>query len=236
MHDVAVGVAIVLGSGLGDFANSHRRRRHVSVRRAAALARVEGRRPRGQARRRHDSGETHRRACRPISHAYEGHDMRTVTFAIRALGVLGVRTLILTNAAGGVNTSFAAGALMVIDDHINLMGGNPLVGANDDRFGSRFPDIVRGVLASTAWDCRRGGPRDIDAPPRHGIYAALARSELRKRRPKSATCGRSAPTPWACPPCRKRLSRATWASPCWASRASATWPPVCCRSRWITTR
>jgi purine nucleoside phosphorylase len=65
-----------------------------------------------------------------------------VTFAVRALGLLGVKTLILTNAAGGVNTSFAQGALMVIDDHINLTGHNPLVGDNDDRFGVRFPDMT----------------------------------------------------------------------------------------------
>src|SRR4029453_2543800 len=74
-------------------------------------------------------------------HLYEGHDANTVTFAVRALGVLGVKTLILTNAAGGVNTGFAQGALMVLDDHINLTGHNPLVGANDDRFGVRFPDM-----------------------------------------------------------------------------------------------
>ena len=61
---------------------------------------------------------------------------------MRALGLLGVKTLILTNAAGGVNTGFAQGALMVIDDHINLMGDNPLVGANDERFGPRFPDMT----------------------------------------------------------------------------------------------
>src|SRR4029077_5948875 len=74
-------------------------------------------------------------------HVYEGHDLRTVTFAVRALGLLGVKTLLLTNAAGGVNTGFSQGALMVIDDHINLMGANPLVGPNDDRFGPRFPDM-----------------------------------------------------------------------------------------------
>src|SRR5437899_2192214 len=64
-------------------------------------------------------------------HMYEGHDLGTVTFAVRALGLLGVQTLILTNVAGAVNTTFAAGALMVIDDHINLTGGNPLVGPNE---------------------------------------------------------------------------------------------------------
>src|SRR5687767_14121529 len=67
------------------------------------------------------------------AHFYEGHDLRTVTFATRVLWLLGVKTLILTNAAGGINTAFKPGTLMVIDDHINLLGSNPLVGPNDDR-------------------------------------------------------------------------------------------------------
>jgi purine-nucleoside phosphorylase len=76
------------------------------------------------------------------AHFYEGHSMAVATFATRVLGVLGVRTLILTNAAGGINLNFKPGTLMAIDDHINLMGTNPLVGANEDRFGPRFPDMT----------------------------------------------------------------------------------------------
>ena len=75
-------------------------------------------------------------------HLYEGHDMPTVTFAVRTLGRLGVPRLILTNAAGGISPNCARGALMVIDDHINLLGNNPLVGPNDERFGLRFPDMT----------------------------------------------------------------------------------------------
>ena len=86
-------------------------------------------------------GRDDRGAGGPLSRVRR-HDLQTVTFAVRALGLLGVKTLILTNAAGGVNTGFSQGALMVIDDHINLIGGNPLVGANDDRFGPRFPDMT----------------------------------------------------------------------------------------------
>ena len=73
-------------------------------------------------------------AGRPIAalagrvHFYEGHDLAAVVFATRVMGRLGVRELILTNAAGGINTGFASGALMVIDDHINLLGSNPLIG------------------------------------------------------------------------------------------------------------
>jgi len=74
-------------------------------------------------------------------HLYEGHGLATVTFATRVMGRLGVKALILTNAAGGINTRFCQGALMVIDDHINLQGTNPLIGPNDLRFGVRFPDM-----------------------------------------------------------------------------------------------
>src|SRR5438128_1130262 len=74
-------------------------------------------------------------------HYYEGHDMRAVVHLARVAGRLGIKTLIVTNAAGGVNTSFAPGDLMLISDHINLMGGNPLLGPNIDELGPRFPDM-----------------------------------------------------------------------------------------------
>ena len=75
-------------------------------------------------------------------HLYEGHDAATVVFATRVMGRLGVKHVILTNAAGGINLGFSSGVLMLIDDHINLLGANPLVGENDDRLGPRFPDMT----------------------------------------------------------------------------------------------
>lgn len=75
-------------------------------------------------------------------HYYEGYEMAQVMFPVRAFGVLGVKNLILTNAAGSVRTSLKQGMLMLIRDHINLMGANPLRGANDERFGVRFPDMT----------------------------------------------------------------------------------------------
>lgn len=75
-------------------------------------------------------------------HFYEGYEMGQVIFPVRVLGLLGVKSLILTNAAGSVDTDFKQGTLMVIRDHINLMGVNPLRGANDERFGVRFPDMT----------------------------------------------------------------------------------------------
>jgi purine-nucleoside phosphorylase len=106
------------------------------------------------------------------AHYYEGHELTKSTFSIRVLGLLGVKRLILTNAAGGINTSFESGALMVIDDHINLFGTNPLIGPNDDRFGPRFPDMTE------AYSRRLRAAADEAARERgiavsHGIYAAL---------------------------------------------------------------
>ena len=76
-------------------------------------------------------------------HYYEGYDMNQVMFPMRTFGVLGVKNVILTNAAGSVRTSMKQGTLMLIRDHINLMGVNPLRGANDERFGARFPDMTK---------------------------------------------------------------------------------------------
>ena len=105
-------------------------------------------------------------------HLYEGHEAGRVAFAVRALGLLGVKTLILTNAAGGVNTGFAQGALMAIDDHINLTGQNPLVGDNDERFGARFPDMTE-VYSSRLRGIADRAAQAIGLALPHGIYAAL---------------------------------------------------------------
>ena len=75
-------------------------------------------------------------------HYYEGHDLRTVTLPVRVMRALGVKTLILTNAAGGVNAGFDVGDLMLLSDHINLTGASPLTGSNIDELGPRFPDMT----------------------------------------------------------------------------------------------
>ncbi len=164
-------IGLVLGSGLGDFAGTlgeavsmpyaglphwpssnvigHEGRLVVGTSRGKTVAALSGR-----------------------SHVYEGHDLRTVTFAVRVLGLLGVKTLILTNAAGGINTSFSEGALMVIDDHINLIGNNPLAGPNDDRFGPRFPDMTE-VYSKRLRRMADEAARAMGMTLPHGVYVAL---------------------------------------------------------------
>lgn len=105
-------------------------------------------------------------------HYYEGHDLGTVVFATRVMARLGVRRVILTNAAGGINTTFAQGALMIIDDHINMLGSNPLIGPNDDRFGPRFPDmseVYSARLRAIADEAARARGVSVS----HGIYVAV---------------------------------------------------------------
>jgi purine-nucleoside phosphorylase len=105
-------------------------------------------------------------------HFYEGHDLASVVFATRVMGRLGVRRLILTNAAGGINTAFAQGALMIIDDHINMMGSNPLIGPNDERVGPRFPDMSE-VYSSRLRTIADEAARAKGVAVSHGIYVAV---------------------------------------------------------------
>jgi purine-nucleoside phosphorylase len=105
------------------------------------------------------------------AHLYEGHDLATVVFAVRVMGRLGVKQVILTNAAGGINTSFAQGALMIIDDHINLLGSNPLIGPNDERLGTRFPDMSE-VYSSRLRGIADEAAAAVGVPVTHGVYVA----------------------------------------------------------------
>lgn len=164
-------VAIVLGSGLGAFADELTESTSIAYKEinGFAQATVEGHAGRlviGKA------GEVPVAAMQGRFHFYEGYSLEEVTFPIRVLKSLGVRTLILTNAAGSLNTEFTPGSLMVISDHINLMGVNPLIGRNDERFGPRFPDLtstydpdLQNIVIHEA------NALNIDL--RRGVYAAL---------------------------------------------------------------
>src|SRR6267142_7287692 len=106
-------------------------------------------------------------------HYYEGYSLEEVTFPIRTFKLLGLDTLILTNAAGGVDVQLSQGALMVISDHLNLMGVNPLRGPNDERFGPRFPDMSE-VYSRDLQERVVEESRTMGITVRRGIYAALA--------------------------------------------------------------
>jgi len=105
-------------------------------------------------------------------HYYEGYSLAEVTFGVRVTQRLGVPVLILTNAAGGLNPAFAAGDLMLITDHINLMPDNPLRGPNDERFGPRFPSPV-GVYDRGLLEVARDVARASGFTCREGVYVAV---------------------------------------------------------------
>jgi purine-nucleoside phosphorylase len=164
-------IAIVLGSGLGEFT------RALSDAVACAYAEVPhwpapavvghaGQLAVGTIRGRRVAALSGR------VHYYEGHDMRTVTFGMRALGAYGVQKVVLTNAAGGINLSFKPGTLMLMDDHINLLGSNPLVGPNDERFGPRFPDMTE-VYSNRLRTIAVEAASSLGQPLARGVYVAL---------------------------------------------------------------
>lgn len=163
--------AIVLGSGLGDFADSLGDA--VSIKYEDIphwpASKVIGHAGKLVA------GETAGKRILVLAgrvHFYEGHDLRTVTFATRVMWALGVKVLVLTNAAGGINTKFAQGALMVVDDHINFLGSNPLIGPNDERFGFRFPDMTE-VYSRRLRGLADESAQAIGLPIEHGVYVAV---------------------------------------------------------------
>ncbi|HSG01112.1 MAG TPA: purine-nucleoside phosphorylase [Vicinamibacterales bacterium] len=107
------------------------------------------------------------------AHLYEGHGPDVVTFGVRVVGRLGTPVLVITNAAGGVNPTFSPGTLMLIDDHINLMGTNPLIGRHDTRFGERFPDMSE-VYSVRLRALADAAARAAGLPVAHGVYLAVS--------------------------------------------------------------
>jgi purine-nucleoside phosphorylase len=105
-------------------------------------------------------------------HLYEGYSAQEVAFPIRVFGRMGIRAVILTNAAGGINRDYSQGALVLVRDHINLQGQNPLVGPNDDRLGARFPDMTQAYAKDYRKMAREeAGKQGLEL--HEGVYAAL---------------------------------------------------------------
>ena len=163
-------IAVVLGSGLGALAERLQRPTGVSYGAIPHMAEstVEG----------HD-GELIYGSLRGKEvvcmkgrfHGYEGYRMDVVTYPIRLLKIMGLKTLILTNAAGGINPELAPSDLMVIEDHINLMGSTPLTGPNIDTWGPRFPDLSR-AYSLRLMAVARHAAEALNLKLKQGVYAA----------------------------------------------------------------
>jgi purine-nucleoside phosphorylase len=106
-------------------------------------------------------------------HYYEGYSMQTVTYPVRVMKAMGVETLIVTNACGGMNPSFRPGDLMIIRDHLNLTGANPLIGPNEPALGPRFPDMSRAYTPELAEYAKQTASR-IGIEVREGVYAGIS--------------------------------------------------------------
>ena len=106
-------------------------------------------------------------------HWYEGWEPWQVTFGVRVFGHLGIQRILITNSAGGINRHFQAGDLMLIEDHLNYMGFNPLIGDNDDRFGPRFPDMSEAYHPEMR-ETILAAARSLNLPLKAGVYAAMS--------------------------------------------------------------
>lgn len=165
-------IAVVLGSGLGAFADELESATRIPYARIPNFPRSTAVGHAGQLVIGKSSGVVVA-AMQGRVHLYEGYSPAEVVFPMRVLSRLGIRTVILTNAAGGINVNFKQGALVVLRDHINLMGANPLTGPNDDCLGPRFPDMTEAYCKSfrcvALEEARRLG---IDV--HEGVYAAVS--------------------------------------------------------------
>ncbi len=132
-------VGVILGSGLGGLADELDDRVEIPYSGDPWLAGVDGSRARRRPRARDRSTACPSRSCVGRAHLYEGIGADRVVFGVRVLGALGIRSLVVTNAAGGINTDFRPGQIVLISDHVNLQGTSALVGPNDDVAGAALP-------------------------------------------------------------------------------------------------
>lgn len=175
-------IAVVLGSGLGDFAEQLKGTTKIAYEkipgfpRATAIGHagklIVGKLNGGKL----NTGEP--RAV-PVAvmqgrvHLYEGHSARDVVFPVRVLRRMGIRSVILTNAAGGIEESLGPGELVLIRDHVNLQGANPLAGVNDENWGPRFPDMTY-AYSEKYREIARAEAHKLGIELREGVYAAVA--------------------------------------------------------------
>lgn len=164
-------IALVLGSGLGAFADELESATRIPYERIPHFPRSTavghaGRLVIGKVE------DVAVAAMQGRVHFYEGYSLADVIFPMRVFGRLGIRAAILTNAAGGINLGFKQGTLIVMRDHINLQGSNPLIGPNDERFGPRFPDMTQ-AYSKTYRATALEEARRLGIEVSEGVYAAL---------------------------------------------------------------
>jgi purine-nucleoside phosphorylase len=164
-------IGLVLGSGLGGFADSLSGATRISYAEIPAFPRSTAIGHAGQMVIGH-AGAVPVAVMQGRVHLYEGYSAHEVAFPMRVFGRMGIRSVILTNAAGGINLNYQQGALVLIRDHINLQGANPLTGPNDDRFGVRFPDMTHAYERSYRDLAREEAARQ-GMMLHEGVYAAL---------------------------------------------------------------
>jgi purine-nucleoside phosphorylase len=164
-------IGLVLGSGLGGFADSLTDATRIPFSEIPAFPRSTALGHAGQL-------VIGKAGAVPVAvmqgrvHLYEGYSPQQVAFPVRVFGRMGIRSVILTNAAGGINLNYQQGVLVLIRDHINLQGTNPLVGANDDRFGLRFPDMTH-AYAKDYRALAKEEAAKLGMNLHEGVYAAL---------------------------------------------------------------
>jgi purine-nucleoside phosphorylase len=165
-------IGVVLGSGLGGFADSLDESSRIPYAEIPAFPRSTAIGHAGKM----VIGKANGVAVAAMQgrvHLYEGYSAQEVAFPIRVFARMGIRAVILTNAAGGINLNYSQGALVLIRDHINLQGHNPLIGANDDRFGVRFPDMTH-AYSKAYREIAREEAAKLGMTLHEGVYAALA--------------------------------------------------------------
>ena len=170
--DVRPAIGLVLGSGLGAFADELSERKDIpyadipgwphstAVGHAGKL--IIGR-----------LGALDVAVMAGRAHLYEGYSMQQVTFGVRVLHSIGARSMVFTNAAGGINLTLERGGLVLISDHINLQGANPLVGPNDESLGPRFPDMSDAYTKAYR-DVAKRVATELCIPINEGVYAAMS--------------------------------------------------------------
>lgn len=165
-------IGVVLGSGLGSFADELTGAARIPYGKIPGFPRSTAVGHAGQL----VIGKTAGVAIAAMQgrvHFYEGYSAREVVFPMRVLGRMGIRAAILTNAAGGISLDYNQGGLVVIRDHINLQGTNPLIGPNDERFGSRFPDMTEAYSKSYR-EIALAEAKQLGIDVHEGVYAALS--------------------------------------------------------------